>query len=96
VTNNKYMATPSGVFELKYFFSRALPTQSGGAASATALRGLIRDLIEAEAPTDPLSDVQIARQLARQGFNVARRTVTKYRQMMKLPAVERRRRPATV
>jgi RNA polymerase sigma-54 factor len=96
VTNNKYMATPSGVFELKYFFSRALPTQSGGAASATALRGLIRDLIEAETPTDPLSDVQIARQLARQGFNVARRTVTKYRQMMKLPAVERRRRPATV
>lgn len=96
VTNNKYMATPSGVFELKYFFSRALPTQSGGAASATALRGLIRDLIEAETPSDPLSDVQIARQLARQGFNVARRTVTKYRQMMKLPAVERRRRPATV
>jgi RNA polymerase sigma-54 factor len=95
VTNNKYMATPSGVFELKYFFSRALPTQSGGAASATALRGLIRDLIESESPTDPLSDVQIARQLARQGFNVARRTVTKYRQMMKLPAVERRRRPAT-
>lgn len=96
VTNNKYMATPSGVFELKYFFSRALPTQSGGSASATALRGLIRDLIEAESATDPLSDVQIARQLARQGFNVARRTVTKYRQMMKLPAVERRRRPATV
>jgi RNA polymerase sigma-54 factor len=94
VTNNKYMATPSGVFELKYFFSRALPTSDGGAASATAIRGLIRDLIEAEAPSNPLSDVQIARQLARQGFNVARRTVTKYRQMMKLPAVERRRRPA--
>ena len=94
VTNNKYMATPSGVFELKYFFSRALPTSDGGSASATAIRGLIRDLIEAEAPTNPLSDVQIARHLARQGFNVARRTVTKYRQMMKLPAVERRRRPA--
>ena len=94
VTNNKYMATPSGVFELKYFFSRALPTSDGGSASATAIRGLIRDLIDAETPTDPLSDVQIARHLARQGFNVARRTVTKYRQMMKLPAVERRRRPA--
>ena len=92
VTNNKYMATPSGVFELKYFFSRALPTPGGGAASATAIRGMIRDMIEAENPVDPLSDAQIARQLARQGYSVARRTVTKYRQMMKLPAVEKRRR----
>jgi RNA polymerase sigma-54 factor len=92
VTNNKYMATPSGVFELKYFFSRALPTPSGGAASATAIRGMIRDMIEAENAADPLSDAQIARQLARQGLSVARRTVTKYRQMMKLPAVEKRRR----
>jgi RNA polymerase sigma-54 factor len=92
VTNNKYIATPSGVFELKYFFSRSLPTQGGGTASTTAIRGVIRDLIEAEAPADPLSDVQIAQLLARQGFSVARRTVTKYRQMMKLPAVERRRR----
>lgn len=92
VTNNKYMATPSGVFELKYFFSRALPTPDGGAASATAIRGMIRDMIEAESPADPLSDAQIARQLARQGYSVARRTVTKYRQMMKLPAVEKRRR----
>jgi RNA polymerase sigma-54 factor len=92
VTNNKYMATPAGVFELKYFFSRALPTPDGGAASATAIRGMIRDMIEAENATDPLSDAQIARQLARQGLSVARRTVTKYRQMMKLPAVEKRRR----
>ena len=92
VTNNKYMATPSGVFELKYFFSRALPTPDGGSASATAIRGMIRDMIEAESSTDPLSDAQIARQLARQGYSVARRTVTKYRQMMKLPAVEKRRR----
>ncbi|MEW6705222.1 MAG: RNA polymerase factor sigma-54 [Pseudomonadota bacterium] len=92
VTNNKYMATPAGVFELKYFFSRALPTPDGGAASATAIRGMIRDMIEAENSADPLSDAQIARQLARQGYTVARRTVTKYRQMMKLPAVEKRRR----
>lgn len=92
VTNNKYMATPSGVFELKYFFSRALPTPDGGSASATAIRGLIRDMIDAENATDPLSDAQIARQLARQGYSVARRTVTKYRQMMKLPPVEKRRR----
>jgi RNA polymerase sigma-54 factor len=91
VTNNKYMATPLGVFELKYFFSRALPTVSGGSCSATAIRGVIKDMIEAEDASDPLSDAQIARQLARQGLSVARRTVTKYRQMMKLPSVEKRR-----
>jgi RNA polymerase sigma-54 factor len=91
VTNNKYMATPSGVYELKYFFSRAMPTASGGACSATAIRGVIQDMIAAENPMDPLSDAEIARQLARQGLTVARRTVTKYRQMLKVPAVERRR-----
>ncbi|HEX6363385.1 MAG TPA: RNA polymerase factor sigma-54 [Albitalea sp.] len=94
VTNNKYMATPSGVYELKYFFSRAMPTASGGACSATAIRGVIQDMIAAENPLDPLSDAEIARQLARQGLTVARRTVTKYRQMLKVPAVERRRRHA--
>lgn len=91
VTNNKYMATPSGVFELKYFFSRSLPTKSGGQASTTAIRGLIRELIDEESATEPLSDVQIAAMLKRQGFSVARRTVTKYRQQLKLPAVEQRR-----
>lgn len=92
VTNNKYMATPAGVFELKYFFSRSMPTQSGGTCSATAIRGLIKDMIEAEDGAHPLSDAEIARQLARQGLTVARRTVTKYRQLLKLPAVEQRRR----
>ncbi len=94
VTNNKYMATPCGVYELKYFFSRAMPTASGGACSATAIRGVIQDMIAAESPLDPLSDAEIARQLARQGLTVARRTVTKYRQMLKVPAVERRRKHA--
>lgn len=94
VTNNKYMATPSGVFELKYFFSRAMPTASGGACSATAIRGVIQDMIAGENPLDPLSDAEIARQLARQGLTVARRTVTKYRQMLKVAAVERRRKHA--
>jgi RNA polymerase sigma-54 factor len=92
VTNNKYMATPGGVFELKYFFSRALATTSGGRCSATAIRGAIKDMIQAENPADPLSDAHIARLLARQGLQVARRTVTKYRQMMRLPAYEMRRR----
>ena len=94
VTNNKYMATPLGVFELKYFFSRAMATASGGACSATAIRGLIKDMIEAEKPTDPLSDAEIARQLAQQGLVVARRTVTKYRQLLRIEAVDRRRKPA--
>jgi RNA polymerase sigma-54 factor len=92
VTNNKYMATPQGVFELKYFFSRALEMASGGKCSATAIRGLIREMIEAEDPCAPLSDVDLAAQLGRQGLMVARRTVTKYRQMLRLPAVEKRRR----
>ena len=94
VTNNKYMATPLGVFELKYFFSRALATTSGGTCSATAIRGAIKDMIHEENPKEPLSDAQIARLLARQGLQVARRTVTKYRQMMRVPAYEMRRRQA--
>ncbi len=92
VTNNKYMATPVGVFELKYFFSREMATASGGACSATAIRGVIKGMIDAENPTDPLSDAQIARLLVRQGLKVARRTVTKYRQLLKVASVERRRR----
>lgn len=92
VTNNKYMATPAGVFELKYFFSRALATTSGGTCSATAIRGAIKDMIHEENPNQPLSDAHIARLLARQGLQVARRTVTKYRQMMRVPAYEMRRR----
>jgi RNA polymerase sigma-54 factor len=92
VTNNKYMATPVGVLELKYFFSRAMISANGSACSGTAIRGLIKDIIEAESPDAPLSDVEITRQLAQQGLIVARRTVTKYRQMLKIEAVERRRR----
>jgi RNA polymerase sigma-54 factor len=94
VTNNKYMATPCGVFELKYFFSRAMVSANGNACSGTAIRGLIKDMIEAEQPLEPLSDAEITRQLARQGLVVARRTVTKYRQMLRIEAVERRRRHA--
>lgn len=94
VTNNKYMATPIGVFELKYFFSRAMVSANGSACSGTAIRGLIKDIIEAEKPDAPLSDAEITRQLALQGLVVARRTVTKYRQMLKIEAVDRRRRHA--
>ncbi len=90
VTNNKFMATPCGVFELKYFFSRSLATASGGACSPTAIRTLIRELIAAEAAREPLSDVALAQMLARQGLQVARRTVTKYRQQMKIAPAQRR------
>jgi RNA polymerase sigma-54 factor len=92
VTNNKYMATPLGVFELKFFFSRALATSSGGTCSTTAIRGAIKEMIEEEDAAHPLSDAHIARLLSRQGLKVARRTVTKYRQMMKVPPYEARRR----
>jgi RNA polymerase sigma-54 factor len=92
VTSNKYMATPGGVFELKHFFSRAMVSSNGSACSGTAIRSLIQDIIDAESADHPLSDAEITRQLAQQGLVVARRTVTKYRQMLRIEAVERRRR----
>lgn len=91
VTNNKFMATPSGVYELKYFFSRGLATASGAGCSPTAIRSLIAEMIAAESRVRPLSDVDVARSLSEQGFQVARRTVTKYRQALRIEPVERRR-----
>jgi RNA polymerase sigma-54 factor len=91
VTSNKFMATPSGVFELKFFFSRALATAGGGECSPTAIRGLLQEMIAAEAPGCPLSDVDLARELGSHGFKVARRTVTKYRQLLRIAPAERRR-----
>ena len=96
VTNNKYMSTPNGVYELKYFFSRAMATAAGGACSGTAIRELIKDIIEAESPHAPLNDVEIARQLGEQGLLVARRTVTKYRQLLHIDVADRRRRQPTL
>jgi RNA polymerase sigma-54 factor len=91
VTNNKYMATPRGLFEFKHFFSRRLATDNGGAASATAVRAVMKELIAAEDPRAPLSDAELARLLAQQGLRVARRTITKYRALMRLPSVDIRR-----
>ena len=90
VTNGKYMATPRGLFEFKHFFSRQLPAR-GGACSALAVRALIRELIAAENPAQPLSDVQLAHLLKEHGFGLVRRTVTKYRTQMRIPSVELRR-----
>lgn len=92
-TSNKYLASPRGIFEFKYFFSRELSTQSGGTCSAVAVRALIQEMIEAEDPDEPLSDVVLAQRLAREGVQVARRTVSKYRAQIKYPPAEQRRRP---
>jgi RNA polymerase sigma-54 factor len=94
VTTQKYMHTPRGTFEFKYFFSSHVSTASGGEASATAIRALIRKLIGAEKPNKPLSDNKIAAILADQGINVARRTVAKYRESMAIPPSNERKRLA--
>lgn len=91
VTNNKYMATPRGVYEFKHFFSRQLATEAGGACSATAVRALLKELITTEDPARPLSDAKLATLLSEQGLRVARRTITKYRTLMRVPSVEVRR-----
>ena len=92
-TGNKYMATPRGIFEFKHFFPRELGTESGGTCSAAAVRALLKEMIAAENARDPLSDVSLARMLADQGVLVARRTVAKYRHLMKVPPAELRRQP---
>lgn len=90
-TGNKYMATPRGIFEFKHFFPRELGTESGGTCSAAAVRALLKEMIAAENTQDPLSDVTLAKMLADQGVLVARRTVAKYRHLMKVPPAELRR-----
>ncbi len=84
VTSAKYMATPFGTYELKYFFGSSLGTEAGGNASSTAVRALIRQLVAAENPKKPLSDNQIAELLKEQGIECARRTVAKYREALRL------------
>ncbi len=94
VTTQKYMHTPRGTIEFKYFFSSHVSTASGGEASATAIRALIKKLIAAEKPNKPLSDNKIAAIIADQGINVARRTVAKYRESMAIPPSNERKRLA--
>jgi RNA polymerase sigma-54 factor len=90
-TSNKYLATARGLYEFKHFFSRELTTSSGGTCSSTAVRALIQEMIDAENPQEPLSDVILAQKLAREGIKVARRTVSKYRTQIKIPPAELRR-----
>ena len=91
VTTQKYMATPRGVFELKYFFGSHVATDTGGAASSTAIRALIRQLVDAEDSKKPLSDAKIAEILGQQGIVVARRTIAKYRESLNIPPVSLRK-----
>ena len=84
VTTAKYMTTPYGTFELKYFFGSSLNTDAGGNASSTAVRALIRQLVAAENPVKPLSDSQLSTMLDEQGIQVARRTVAKYREALRI------------
>ncbi|OUY07765.1 RNA polymerase factor sigma-54 [Acinetobacter populi] len=86
VTTNKYILTPRGLFELKYFFSSHVGTSSGGECSSTAIRAMIKKLIAVENPKKPLSDNAIAKLLQEEGIDVARRTVAKYRESLNIPA----------
>ena len=91
-TSSKYMHTPRGLFELKYFFSSHVSTVEGGQCSATAIQAMIRRMIKEESPEKPLSDSRIAKLLLEDGIQVARRTVAKYREAMDLPPSHERRR----
>ena len=93
VTSNKFIATPRGVFELKFFFTSAIPAMGGGEAhSAEAVRFRIRGLIDGEPHDDTLSDEKIVEMLQREGVEIARRTVAKYREAMRIPSSVQRRR----
>ena len=95
ITTGKYLHTPRGVFEFRYFFSSQVPGEDGAGVSSTAIRAKIRKLIAQESPVRPLSDSQIAEMLSTDGVQVARRTVAKYREALGIPASSERRRVAT-
>ena len=91
VTTNKYMLTPRGLFELKYFFSSHVGTTSGGECSSTAIRARIKKIVAAENPRKPLSDNAIANLLKDEGIDVARRTVAKYRESLHIASSSERK-----
>ena len=91
VTTQKYLHSPRGIFELKYFFSSHVNTEGGGEASSTAIRTLVKKLIAAENPAKPLSDSKLTSMLSEQGIMVARRTVAKYRESLSIPPSNQRK-----
>jgi RNA polymerase sigma-54 factor len=92
VTSNKYMQTPQGLFELKYFFNSGLSTSEGDFVASESVKCRIREIIEKENPKKPYSDQKIVDMLAGETINIARRTVTKYREMLKLGSSSERKR----
>ncbi|MGL4269949.1 MAG: RNA polymerase factor sigma-54 [Plesiomonas sp.] len=92
VTTQKYLHSPRGIFELKYFFSSHVSTEDGGECSSTAIRALVKKMVAAENPAKPLSDSKIASMLADQGIMVARRTIAKYRESLAIPPSNQRKR----
>lgn len=92
VTTQKYMHTPNGVVEFKYFFSSHVSTEGGGECSATAIRALIKELVDNENPAKPLSDSKMAELLKEKGINIARRTIAKYREALSIPSSSQRKR----
>jgi RNA polymerase sigma-54 factor len=91
VTTQKYLHSPRGIFELKYFFSSHVNTEGGGEASSTAIRALVKKLVAAENPAKPLSDSKLTTMLSEQGIMVARRTVAKYRESLSIPPSNQRK-----
>jgi len=92
VTTAKYLATPQGIYELKYFFSSHVATATGGECSSTAVSAILKELINAEIPHKPLSDSKLTELLQEQGINIARRTVAKYREGLNIPSSSERKR----
>jgi RNA polymerase sigma-54 factor len=92
VTTRKYLHTPRGTFEFKHFFSSGVATDDGGSASATAIQAMIRKLVAEEDPRKPLSDQGLTTELNKRGIQVARRTVAKYREALRIPSSGERQR----
>jgi RNA polymerase sigma-54 factor len=92
VTTNKYMQTPQGLFELKYFFNSGLSTSEGDFVASESVKNRIKEIIEKEDPRKPLSDQKIAEMLSGQTVNIARRTVTKYRELLRIGSSSERKR----
>ena len=91
ITTRKYLLTPRGLFPLKYFFSKTIPTTDGEPVASIAVQELIRNIIDREEKQDPLSDNSISKLLASDGMKIARRTVTKYREIMAIPTSNNRK-----
>jgi RNA polymerase sigma-54 factor len=92
VTTNKYMQTPQGLFELKYFFNSGISTNEGDFIASESVKNKIKDIVDGEDPKRPYSDQRIAEMLSVQNINIARRTVTKYREMLRIGSSSERKR----